>query len=143
MSKLCILVADSARAKVYRCESLHSARERLQVVYDLVNFQGRRGVSELDGGRAGQHSVGGGSRGYDGDRSGHDPEDEEFASSICKLLTSECRAGEFERLVLIAPPRFLGSLRKHLGEDCARLLERAIDHDYVNYSASELVQALA
>jgi protein required for attachment to host cells len=49
----------------------------------------------------------------------------------------------FDRLVLVAPPRFLGLLGQSLGAEATRLVGRRIDKDYTHLPLGELRDLIA
>ena len=69
-----------------------------------------------------------------------DPHAEElrFAREIATILEEAQRGGEFSRLIVIAAPRMLGSLRECLPESVSRLAVTEIDKDLTDYSTDEL-----
>ena len=66
----------------------------------------------------------------------------EFARLLAQELEQEAAKGRFARLFLIAPPRFLGRLRKELGPQAQGLLRGAIDKDLARMLIGEIVEHL-
>lgn len=69
------------------------------------------------------------------DRGEHD-----FARIVVGELETRRQAGGFERLVLVAPPKFLGQIRGELQPVLATCVIRSQDADYTNMSDAELVK---
>lgn len=67
------------------------------------------------------------------DRGEHD-----FARHLVGELEAGRQAGTFHRLVLVAPPTFLGQLRAELSPSLAACVVKSFDKDYTQMSASEL-----
>ena len=67
-----------------------------------------------------------------GERSTHKHEAAEFARRIATLLEEGRRAGEFERLVVMAPPRFLGLLREALPQSLSSIIAAEIAKSFVH-----------
>jgi protein required for attachment to host cells len=65
-------------------------------------------------------------------------EEERFASDVSKILDEACESKAFDRLVLVAPPKTLGDLRKHIGNNAAKLIHGEIDKDLVHASEEVL-----
>lgn len=134
-----ILVADSSRAKVFKSKTPINS---LELIYDQVNYDGRKKPSELYSDRSGMQRSGTmGMHSYAGDQ--HDHEEESFARELCRMIKNDCEQDGFDRLVLIAPPRFLGELRRHLDQTCIDKLDRCIDKDLVKMTDKNLVEYLA
>jgi protein required for attachment to host cells len=72
----------------------------------------------------------------------HEVEAEKFAHSIAKLLEQGCGAKAYDRLLLVAPPHFLGLLRSTLTPKVAKHVELSLDKDYTDLDAHELAERL-
>ncbi len=68
------------------------------------------------------------------DRGEHD-----FARLLAGELETQRQAGGFERLVIVAPPVFLGQLRGELKAPLETCVVRSQDADYTKMSEAELV----
>ncbi|MDQ3366742.1 MAG: host attachment protein [Myxococcota bacterium] len=69
------------------------------------------------------------------DRGEHD-----FARLIAGELETHREAGGFERLVIVAPPKFLGQLRGELKAPLETCVVRSQDVDYTKMSDADLVK---
>lgn len=69
-------------------------------------------------------------------------EEQAFAESLAERLDVAARQGRYDRLVIAAPPRFLGDLRNVLGTSTRARLNAAIDKDLVKTPAADLPKAL-
>lgn len=144
MARYGFLVADGSRGKVYLSESLRLEDSALQIIYDQVHFQSRRKNAEPDSARAGGQPGGtGGFHGFAGDRGSHQGEVESFARDLCRVLHRECRAGHFDKLMIAAPPHFLGLLRKHLTNDCQEALVKTLDKNLLECTGREILGLFA
>ncbi|MDJ0895661.1 MAG: host attachment protein [Alphaproteobacteria bacterium] len=72
----------------------------------------------------------------------HQFEKTRFAREISRLLDNGAQEGRFERLVLIAPPRALGSLRAHLDPRTRGLVVGEINKDLTHCSDTEITDQL-
>lgn len=66
-----------------------------------------------------------------------------FARQLVTELETGREQGKFTRLVLVAPPKFLGQLRGELGKPLAACVVKSIDSDYTHMTAAELPEHVA
>ena len=124
-----VLVADSARARIFECDqTLDPLTERM----DRIHPASRAKVSELVSGARGATAAGpGGSRSaYDRHSDPHRVEVERFAREMADLLREGLTARSYERLILIAPARFLGALRSEIDSEVARRVVAEVPRDF-------------
>ncbi len=71
---------------------------------------------------------------------------ERFAADLGERLTRAAETGAYDALVLVAPPRVLGDLRRALGAQASARIRAEIDRDLTHHPVPEieaqLVQAL-
>ena len=70
-----------------------------------------------------------------------DPADvsaERFARTLAERIDSACHQKAFDKLVLVAPPRFLGVLEGALGKETARHVTRKVDKDLTHHAPKEV-----
>ncbi|MBC7133859.1 MAG: host attachment protein [Roseovarius sp.] len=83
-----------------------------------------------------------------GQRSGLDAADwhrlegARFAADAAEILYRLAHRGAFDRLVLVAPPRILGELRRHLHKEVAARVVAEIDKDLTNHPLDKLEKVL-
>ncbi len=65
-----------------------------------------------------------------------------FAKQLAERLEQARVAGRYERLVLVAEPRFLGWLRAALSPETAQRVVASVDKDYAELEARELSERL-
>ena len=68
----------------------------------------------------------------------HRFEKTKFARSMAKLLDAAAARGDFDRLVLVAPPKTLGDLRAALGPRCRALVSGELAKDLTQVTVAEL-----
>jgi protein required for attachment to host cells len=68
----------------------------------------------------------------------HREEGERFVSDVAAALTKASDAGQFHRLLLIAPPRALGEFRKHLPHRVRDKLLAEIDEDLTRAARAQI-----
>jgi protein required for attachment to host cells len=61
-----------------------------------------------------------------------------FLDGVAERINRSAAAGEFERLVLMAPPRALGVLRQALKPAVARRIDVTDDHERIKATADEV-----
>jgi len=67
---------------------------------------------------------------------------ERFAHELSELIDAARHRAQFERLVLVAPPHFLGVLRGLLSSDATAHVTAAVDKDLVAIAPHELRERL-
>ncbi|MET0245165.1 MAG: host attachment family protein [Sphingomonas sp.] len=68
----------------------------------------------------------------------HQQEEDRFAAETAQLLKERALRGEFESLIIVAPPRTLGELRKHYHKEVSDRLAGEIDKDLTKHPVSEI-----
>lgn len=114
MGKTWIMVTESSRARLFRADT---PRSELRELEDYAHPEGRMHSQDLTSDRPGR-SFDSGGQGRHAMGQKTDPTEQEqvaFARDLCERLEAGRVQGAFENLILIAPPGFLGHLRKGLG----------------------------
>jgi protein required for attachment to host cells len=113
MGKTWVVVSESTRARIYEAET---PRAPLTELEDLAHPASRLHEQELtadlpgrafDSGGQGRHAMG-------QKTSPSEREHIEFAREIGQRIEAGRVEGDFDNLILVAPPEFLGHLRKTL-----------------------------
>jgi len=110
-----IVAADSARARVLQ---FADRGHELMEVEDLLNPQGR--LHERDVENDAEHQV------------------DLFSKRVGEYLEKARSQHRYDKLVLVAPPKFLGRLRKQLGKEVEKLVTSELDKDLYRANAREL-----
>ncbi len=130
MSVTRVIVADISRARFF---NLTSRIEPMLELDGLTHAEGRmRGqdeVSDRQGGIAGGHGEGDHTFEAPTDLKHH--EAEVFARQIADRLEQGRVGHEFDKLVLVAPPAFLGALRHALNSHLQNLVDHSLDKNLV------------
>ncbi|HEY6881679.1 MAG TPA: host attachment protein [Polyangiales bacterium] len=105
---------------------------------------GRRHHGELEADRPGSSAgrAGAGRHSYAPSRDAKDQACAHFAKELAADLARDFHAGDFTRLVLVAPPRFLGVLKSALAPQLARALLATVAKDLPRADVVELVAHL-
>lgn len=137
MSGTWILVAESSRAKLYRA---NNRRSPISEVEALVNPAGRLHEGDLVSDRPGSDggSMGQGRHVLDDKTSARQQEHISFAKHLAERLNAARTDGEYSRLVLAAPPAFLGLLRDNLSKEVMDMVYAQVDKNLVQQPAEAL-----
>ncbi len=73
----------------------------------------------------------------------HQIEEDRFATSIAEMLGLLADAGDFDELVVVAPPRCLASLRKAFGRPVSSRIVAEIAKDLTKHPVTEIARILA
>lgn len=135
-----IVTGDAARARILQV----TGRNQVEEIESFANPKGRMHDRELESGprarfdgRPGGAPTGG---------PGNDREDvhtseveaEKFSREIGRYLDLARAKNRYDRLFLIAPPRFLGMIRKELGKEVQKLVRDEIDKDLSWFDARDI-----
>ena len=141
-----IVAADSSRARILQ---VVGREHRLVEIQDFVNPKGRMDDRELitdahprfsghgGVGKSGARPTGG--PGSDRQETAAvEHETEVFAKQIDRYLDQARVKGRFDKLYVVAPPKFLGLLRQNLGRETAKHVAGEIDKDLSWFDVREL-----
>lgn len=135
-----IVVCDAARARVFESRG---NLQHLALVAQLEHPQSRRKEEALGMVRRGSVTTGTGIHGgLPEQTSPKEHEAEQFARILADRMNHAVADQTCQRLVLVAPPHFLGLLRKQLNSAAQACLHRTIDKDYTQLALQELATAL-
>jgi len=73
----------------------------------------------------------------------HELEKEHFAREIAARINRAAASGEMHEIVIIAPPRVLGELRKELSPQATARVKGELDRDLAHHPLREIEKALA
>lgn len=141
MARIYVVVAESSRARIYLVEGKTGPWVELETLSHpasrlhegtLVSDGPGQGFDSRAGGGTGQHALAG------HEASAHHHEVEAFAKELAARLESARQADHFDQLVLVAPPVFLGELRRHLSPSTSRLVEREVGKNLVREDSASL-----
>lgn len=72
----------------------------------------------------------------------HQIEEDRFAADAAAMLKKRALANDFERLIIVAPPRTLGELRKHYHKEVSSRLAGELDKDLTGHPIKDIEKAL-
>jgi protein required for attachment to host cells len=73
----------------------------------------------------------------------HQLEEDEFAAQAAAVLSQRAGAGDFEELIVVAPPRTLAELRKNYDKAVTSRLIAEIDKDLTKHPVDEITAILS
>lgn len=132
----CVLVLDGEKALFFRNGGLANSPS-LELEREIVqdNPPAREQGSDQPG-RA-FSSVGQGRSAYD-ETDFHLLEQDRFAVQMAEFLKKRALNNEFDRLIVVAPPRTLGAMRKHYHKQVEQRLVGEISKDLTGHPVNEI-----
>jgi len=132
-----VVTADSARAEFFEVDRIGGD---FRSVHDLSHAEALKKGRELTSDRPG--------RAFDSSGTGRhamstqvDPRDHEadvFAREVCHFIEGARGKQRFERLIVVAPPDFLGRLRRLITPAANRMVVESIPKNLTGRGASEI-----
>lgn len=137
MTTTWIIAADSSRARILQ---VTDRGQHLEEIEDLPNPEGRAHDRELitDAHPRFSGHAGGGPGSDRQETSAQEHAIDLFAKRIADYLDKARTGQRYDRMHLIAPPKFLGLLRKALGKETARLVAEELPKDLSWLNAREI-----
>ncbi|MGE5721998.1 MAG: host attachment family protein [Sphingomonadales bacterium] len=139
----CVLVTDGRKSLFFRNEgdarfpNLKALRK-----WEDENPADRDQKSDAPG-RSFASPGGGGRRSAFTESDFHEVEESRFAARIADFLREQALAGGFDELIVVAPPRTLGELRKHYHREVERRVTAEIAKDLVKHPVSEIERLIS
>lgn len=134
-----VLVADAARARLFKAEKRNGPLAELR---DWAHPESRLHEGDLVTDGDGTNQGPGGHHGVAADPVHKVAEAERFAIELAKELDAARTNGEFSRMYLVAPPKFLGFFRKHAAKELLEKISGEVDKDLTTHSADQIRQQL-
>jgi len=72
----------------------------------------------------------------------HQIEEDRFAADAAAMLKKRALANDYETLIVVAPPRTLGELRKHYHKEVSNRLAGELDKDLTGHPIKDIEKAL-
>ncbi len=141
MKKVWILVCDSSRGRLFEIRGSNPEWNLLEV---FGHSESRSKSSSLASDRLGQ-SASQGSVHHNALAPGSTPKEVEkghFGHELATMLDQAMRSNRFDGLVLVAPPHFLGMLKKELTPELVKHLVVTVDKDLTHVDARALAERL-
>lgn len=135
-----IVVVDGRKMLVLRNEG-DAAFPNLQVEQKRVQDNPSNGDQRTDAPGTSFSSVGPGRSSYE-ETGFHQLEEDRFAAETAEMLKKRALNNEFESLIIVAPPRTLGELRKHYHSAVTDRLAGELAKDLTDHPVDQIEQAL-
>jgi protein required for attachment to host cells len=136
-----VVVADSGSARIFGAKSpVEPLEELVDFTHPEALVSGRRLVSDRAGRTTDSH---GRSHSFESEDSPREHEARTFARLLGHEICLARARGDFDHLLLVAPPRFLGSLRSSLDAETRKRIDGELASDFVGLSAQEIRARLA
>ena len=140
--KSMIVVADSARARIFTADSAHSPLNEIET---MAHPEGRMHEQDMVSDLPGKDSGKGGG----GDHSFQEtiePKEQEmimFAKRVADYLEDTRKANKLDKLILVAAPAFLGELRTHLSNETSEKIVFELDKNIAHHSVEDIRKHLS
>lgn len=141
MAKTWILVSHDSGARLFENDGPGKGL-RLRQTIDHPEGRARDGAVDADRPGRSFARVGPGRHSMSRENTPHEHAVAGFARDLADLLKTGRTANEYERLVLVASPRFLGVLRGALDSKTAALVIGSLDKDLAEHDEDQLVRQL-
>ena len=137
-----IVVADSARARVFTADYAHSPLNEIET---MAHPEGRMHEQDMVSDMPGKDSGkgGGGDHAYQEKIEPKEQEMIEFAKRIAGYLDDARKANKLNKLILVAAPAFLGELRTHLSSETSEKIVFELDKNIAHHSAEDIRKHLS
>ncbi|MEY4878912.1 MAG: hypothetical protein RJB62_381 [Pseudomonadota bacterium] len=132
-----IAVADGAKALILRNDG--EADMPNFVVVEVFERPSQETTADLGADRPGRIQESSSARRSSVDQTDwHDIEEGRFAERFAETLGKRCEAGEFSKIVIVAPPRALADLRAHFSKRLQDAIISEIDKDLTNHPLDKI-----
>lgn len=147
----CVLVADGRKLLFLRNEGDHNS-PKLEV--ESKREEDNPATRDQGSDQPGRAVVGGGRAGSEGGQSGanhrsayaetdfHQLQEEHFAADAADMLKQKALRNEYQQLIVVAPPKTLGELRKHYHKEVEQRLAGEVAKDLTNMPLEEIEKIL-
>lgn len=141
----CILVADGRKMLFFRNEgdadipNLIVEDQQMQA-NPADRHQKTDAAGQAQSIRGGNFAQGGGSM---GETDYHQQAEDRFAADAADLLRKRALANEFEALIVVAPPKTLGEMRKHYHKTVSDRLKGELDKDLTGHPVDQIEKLIS
>ena len=137
-----VLVADRSRARIFKTPTDQKGHFPLHATF--AHEEGRLQRHEMESDSPGRVYRQGGSRsGVDPHEDPEHRESRKFAAELSVYLDKACQEHQFDRLIVVAPPTFLGILRDHWTVPVQACIAHEIHKELAGLSDSHVQTRLA
>lgn len=141
MSTTWILVSNASTGKLFRNTGPNKG---LELVREFAHPQSREKNGDLVSDRPGRNpGAGNGHGSFVPATLPKEHEAEVFALELARELETGRVSQQYSRLVLVAPPAFMGLINQHMSHAVKALISDTLEKDYTRATDKELTQHLA
>lgn len=147
-----ILVCDASRARLFRdaprgkrlvqVDAFEHPESRARARDLMADAHGRKPVGPVPARSGRGQGTAYGRPGAEPETDPKEVEAQKFARELAGVLEKGLDRHEYERLIIVAPPRFLGALRSVVSHEVEKHIEGTIDKDLTNLDFQELSNKL-
>ena len=138
-----VLVTDGRKSLFFRNEGdAEFPNLRLVSMREQANPADREQKSDAPG-HVFSSGSGGARRSAYGEVDFHQRAEDGFAGEVADFLRDQALAGALDELIVVAPPRTLGELRKHYHGEVRRRIAVEIPKDLVKHPVAEIERIIA
>ena len=137
-----VMVADGRKMLLFRNEGDEQHPKLEIVTHDEKIIPATSELGTDAPGRQQQAGGRGGVSGYE-QTDFHQQEEDRFATDAADMLRKRALGNEFSKLIIVAPPKALGELRKHYHKEVAARLIGEIAKDFTNRPTDEIEKLIA
>jgi protein required for attachment to host cells len=134
-----IIVANASTARIYEALSRHSIKQIHNFEHRQSRMKAEQLVTDFPAHRRSPVYAGGS---YTERSDPHHHEVEKFAVEIAKIIEQAHARSQFEQIVLIMPPEFLGIFLKHLSDTSKDSIRLSINKDYTKRDEQAIKEAV-
>jgi protein required for attachment to host cells len=131
-----VLVTDASRARIFE---VNARAKGWKLVRELAHPESRAHGRDIVSDKAGHTNL----SAMEPPTPPKEVEAEHFAGDLAAQLTRGLGPSGYSRLVLVAPPHFLGLLRARLPAQVQKRVSASLDKDYTLVEARDLPKRLA
>ncbi|KQN03880.1 host attachment family protein [Sphingomonas sp. Leaf25] len=140
----CVLVADGRKMLFFRNKGDADApnlivEDQQQQANPADRHQKTDAAGQGSSIRGGNFASGGGSI---GETDYHQQAEDRFAAQAAEELKRRALANEFETLIVVAPPKTLGEMRKHYHQSVSAKLAGELDKDLTGHPVDQIEKLL-
>jgi len=136
-----VVVADGARARFFENKGVGKGIEKAK----LADMDGTRAPSrDIDADRPGRSwsGSGGGRHGMQPPTDAHEHAEAEFLREVAAAVEEDLTRGRHDRIVVVAAPRALGSLRTLYGSRTKAAIAGEVDKNIVDADMDAVARAI-
>lgn len=142
MNSTWVLVADSSRGRLYSVTSKSKPWALVKEYAHPASRVSNGGLTSDQPGRTHSSVARGARSAMESKTSPKEVEFEHFAHELADVLHDGHGKQAYDRIVLVAPPHFLGLLRKTINGTVSKLIGATCDKDYLHLSDKDIHQRL-